>query len=158
MFTELRRTDKAKTTREAEQILAQALWGTLALTLGDGYPYSVPVSHIYENGCVYFHSAIAGQKYTALLRGPKVCFSAVGEGTTKALPGRFTMAYASAIAFGQVSLVEDESEIVRILELITQKYDPSATPESTAGYIKAHLEHCCVFKITVEHLTGKGIA
>ena len=158
MFTEMRRSDKAKPAQEAERILAEALWGTLALTLDDGYPYSVPISHIYREGCIYFHSATAGQKYVALLGDPKVCFSAVEESATRALPGRFSMAYASAIAFGQVSLVEGESEMIRILELITEKYDPAATPESTAAYIKAHLDRCCVFKITVEHLTGKGFA
>ena len=156
MFTEMRRAEKAKPAQEAERILASAFWGTLALTLDDGYPYSVPVNHIYRDGCIYFHSAIAGQKYTALVRGPKVCFSAVEESATRILPGRFNTAYASAIAFGQASLVEDEDEVIRILELITEKYDPVATPESTAAYIRAHRERCCIFKITVEHLTGKG--
>ena len=157
MFTELRRTDKAKTTSEAEVILEGAPWGTLALTLDSGYPYSVPVSHIYHEDCIYFHSAAAGQKYEALRGGGKVCFSAVGE-QTRVLPCEFTVAYASAIAFGQISLVEDEDEVIRLLELITQKYDPTATPKSTAAYTKAHLARCCVFKITIEHLTGKGVA
>ena len=157
MFTKLRRTDKAKTISEARSILEGAPWGTLALTLEGGYPYSVPVSHIYHEGCIYFHSATAGQKYEALCGGGKVCFSAVGE-QTRVLPGKFTVAYASAIAFGQISLVEDEAEAVRLLELITQKYDPAATPGSTGEYIRAHMERCCVFKITVEHLTGKGAA
>ena len=157
MFTKLRRTDKAKTTTEAENILTDAPWGTLALTLEDGYPYSVPVSHIYHEGNIYFHSATAGQKYEALRGGGKVCFSAVGE-QTHLLPGEFTIAYASAIAFGQISLVEDEREAIRLLELITQKYDPTATAESTRDYTAAHLARCCVFKITIEHLTGKGVA
>ena len=157
MFTELRRTDKAKPAQEAEAILAGAPWGTIALTLKNGYPYCLPVSHIYRDGCIYFHSAVAGQKYTVLLGGPKVCFSAVGE-ATRVLPGKFTVAYASAVAFGRVSIVEDEREAVRVLGLITEKYDPSATLDSTGAYIKAHLERCCVFKITVEQLTGKGIA
>jgi len=157
MFTELRRADKAKTISEAEDILAGSPWGTLALTLGDGYPYSVPVSHIYHEGCIYFHSATAGQKYEALRGGGKVCFSAVGE-QTRILPGKFTVDYASAIAFGQISLVEDKDEVIRLLELITQKYDPTVTPESTSAYTQAHLARCCVFKITVEHLTGKGLA
>ena len=157
MFTELRRTDKSKHTGDAEQILTDAPWGTLALTLENGYPYCLPVSHIYHEGSIYFHSAVAGQKYTALLDGPKVCFSAVGE-QTHLLPGKFTVAYASAVAFGRVSLVEGKAEAIRMLELITAKYDPTATPQSTTAYIRAHLERCCVFKITVEHLTGKGIA
>jgi len=156
MFTELRRTDKARSVESAEEILAGAAWGMLALTLESGYPYCVPVSHIYLDGCVYFHSAVAGQKYEALLREPKVCFSAVGE-TTRVLPGKFTVAYASAVAFGRAGLVEDEAETIRVLELITAKADPTATAESTAGYIRAHRVRCCVFKITIERLTGKGL-
>ena len=157
MHTSIRRTDKSKSTEDARQILADAPWGTLALTLESGYPYCVPVSHIYHEGSIYFHSATAGHKYEALARGPKVCFSAVSS-ATRVLPGKFTVAYASAVAFGQVSLVGDRDEAIRLLELITEKHDPTAGPESTAGYIRAHFERCCVFKITVEHLTGKGIA
>ena len=156
MFAKLRRTDKAKTAQEAEQILSGAPWGTLALTLEDGYPYSVPVSHLYREGCIYFHSANAGQKYAALLQSPKVCFSAVGE-ATHLLPGQFTVAYASVIAFGQATLVEDPDEVLEILELITKRYDPAATAQSTGAYLQAHLARCCVFKITVEQLTGKGV-
>ena len=157
MFTQMRRTDKARTTQEAEKVLAEGAWGTLALTLEDGYPYSVPVSHIYRDGCIYFHSALAGQKYTALLAGPKVCFSVVGE-STRVLPGEFTVAYISAIAFGRAALVENPDEVLEALVLIANKYDPAASPQSIAEYNKIHLARCCVFKITVEHLTAKGIA
>ena len=158
MFREMRRKDKEKTREEAERILHEGEHGTLAVLLDSGYPYSLPVSYVYEDGRIYFHSAVAGQKYEALLRDSRVCFSVVEADKTQPAPGEFTVLYSSAIAFGRASLVEDEAEIRRALHLITGKYDPSVSHDSVDTYVQPQLSRVCVFRVDVEHLSGKGMA
>ena len=156
MFAEIRRKDKAKTTEDAQRILKQAPYGVVATTLENGYPYAVPVSHIYEDNAIYFHSANAGQKFEALLRNPKVSFTVMG-GSPQVQPGKFTVFYSSAIAFGTVSVVQDEAEEKRALHLITQKFDPGVSLQDEATYTQSHRGKFCVFRITIQHLTAKGL-
>ena len=154
MFKEMRRKDKAKPREDAERIFRDFPNGMLALTLDDGYPYCIPVTQVYENGNIYFHSAIAGQKYEALIKEPKVCFTVTEKDDLQ--PGKFTTLYSSALAFGKASLVKEESETARICDLIVKKVDPNHTSEGSE-YMKASMGKFCVFKITVEHMTAKGL-
>ena len=154
MFREMRRKDKAKAKEEAERIFRDYPNGMLAMTLDDGYPYCVPVSQIYKDGNLYFHSAIAGQKYEALIKEPKVCFTVTEKDQLQ--PGKFTTYYSSALAFGQVSLVKDENEANNICELIVKKLDLPHLKDSVE-FTKTNMGKFCVFKITVEHMTAKGL-
>jgi len=156
MFREMRRKDREKSPEEARRILRDAKNGTVSVMLENGYPYGVPISYVFEDDAIYFHSANAGQKYDALLQSPKVCFSVVGKDEPQ--PGKFATHYNSAIAFGTASLVEDEREINHVLRLIAPKYTPAASPESLQEYTQARVGKFCVFKIKIEHLTGKGNA
>jgi len=154
MFREMRRKDREKSPEEARRILRDAKNGVLSIMLENGYPYGVPMSYVFEDDTIYFHSAVAGQKYDALLQNPKVCFSVIGKDEIQ--PGKFATNYNSAIAFGRASLVEDEGEINHVLKLIAQKYNPTASPESLQEYTQARLGKFCVFQIKIEHLAGKG--
>ncbi|WP_394697800.1 pyridoxamine 5'-phosphate oxidase family protein [uncultured Methanomethylovorans sp.] len=46
--------------------------GVLACLDDDGYPYAVPLSYIYFNGIIYFHSAKVGHKIDAITEKQKV--------------------------------------------------------------------------------------
>ena len=153
MFAEMRLKENQTSPEEARRIMRDCQNGTLALTLKNGYPYSVPLSYVFEDDVIYFHGAVAGQKYEALRENPKVCFSAVEKDEIQ--PGEFNTLFRSAIAFGRAGIVEDEAEIRRILHLIVQKYDPGASLESERTYTQKSLGQFCVFKIKVEHITGK---
>ena len=50
------------TKSECESILSKAASGTLALLGDDGYPYAVPISHVYADSKLYFYSAQTGHK------------------------------------------------------------------------------------------------
>lgn len=50
--------------------------------LGDeDYPYAVPISFVYLNNKIYFHSAKAGHKIDAIVKNPKVSFAVIDEDT-----------------------------------------------------------------------------
>ncbi|MBR2286818.1 MAG: pyridoxamine 5'-phosphate oxidase family protein, partial [Clostridia bacterium] len=55
MFREMRRIAQQLEKEESEQILRDATSGVLAVYGDDGYPYTVPVSHVYQDGKIYFH-------------------------------------------------------------------------------------------------------
>ena len=38
---------------KAEQLLKDASHGIMGVIGDDGYPYTVPVNHVYENGKIY---------------------------------------------------------------------------------------------------------
>ena len=62
----MRRKRQQLSEEESIGILQKATSGTLAL-LGDGaYPYAVPISYVYHEGKLYFHSALAGHKVDAI--------------------------------------------------------------------------------------------
>ena len=61
-FREMRRKRQQISEEESIGILQKATAGTLAL-LGDGdYPYAVPISYVYHDGKLYFHSALCGHQ------------------------------------------------------------------------------------------------
>ena len=65
-FREMRRKRQLLSDDESIGILQKATAGTLALLGDNGYPYAVPISYVYHEGKLYFHSALAGHKVDAI--------------------------------------------------------------------------------------------
>ena len=85
---------------EIERILRLNTSGVLALIDNNNYPYSVPLSYVYSNGKIYFHSAVSGHKIDAVRKSKKASFCVIGQ--DHVLPEKFTTRYKSVIAFGTV--------------------------------------------------------
>ena len=66
MFREMRRFKQLLPQETAVEILNRSISGTFALRGDDDSPYAVPMSYIYSDGKLYFHSAKSGQSSTAL--------------------------------------------------------------------------------------------
>ena len=125
--------------------------GVLAC-LGDyGYPYAVPLSYVYFNDRIYFHSAKTGHKISAITGNPKVSFAVVDEDNI--VSEKFTTYFRSVIAFGRARIADGE-ERLRALEAIVEKYSGDQPEEAKrkeiAGCTQAH-----VVAIDVEHVAGK---
>jgi len=56
------------------EILASANIGRLATNGTDGYPYITPVNFVFHKECIYFHTALKGEKLDNISRDHKVCF------------------------------------------------------------------------------------
>ena len=54
MFREMRRKKQALSKDECIEILKNEPRGVLAVLGDDDYPYSVPLSHVYVDGKIYF--------------------------------------------------------------------------------------------------------
>ena len=152
MFREMRRKEKLMSEDATERVLYEAEFGTLACAGADGYPYSVPLNYAYDNGKIYFHSAKAGQKIDHIRFQNNVCFSAVSY--CKVLPEKFDTKYDSAIVFGKAYGVNDAAEKRQALRLLLQKYSGDYMAEG-ADYIRKAADKATVYRIDIEHKTGK---
>ena len=120
MFRTMRRFRQQLSQEECERILTEATSGVLALSGDDGYPYTVPLSHVYQDGKLYFHCAKEGHKIDAIRRNEKVSFCVIAQ--DEVIPAKRTTAYISVIAFGKAVIVDDESGLRRIAGLIGEKF------------------------------------
>ena len=119
MFREMRRFKQALSKEDCIKILEGQNTGVLAVNGDDGYPYAVPMSYIYADGKIYFHSAKSGHKNDAIMRNPKVSFC-VTE-TDVILPKDFTSSFRSVIAFGEARIFESDEEKRAVMESYTKK-------------------------------------
>lgn len=151
MFRAMRRKRQQLSTEESEAILKRMTNGTLALHGNGGYPYAVPVSYVYSEGKIYFHSALQGHKVDALRRDDKVSFCVVERDDIQ--PAEFTTYFRSVIAFGRARILTDEAEKRAALQLLADKYSsgmPGLEDEIAKGF-----RHLLMVEIDIEHLTGK---
>lgn len=151
MFREMRRKRQLLPIEESEAILERMTNGTLALYGDDGYPYAVPVSYVYADGKIYFHSATKGHKVDAILRNDKVSFCVVERDEIR--PAEFTTYFRSVIAFGKARILTDEEEKRTALGLLADKYSHGEVGMETE--IAKGFHRLLMVEIKIEHLTGK---
>ncbi len=151
MFREMRRKRQLLPTEESVAILEKMTNGTLALHGDGGYPYAVPVSYVYADGKIYFHTAMKGHKVEAILRDDKISFCVVEQDEIK--PAEFTTYFRSVIVFGKARILKDEDEKRLALCLLADKY--SHGEAGMESEIAKGFNHLLMVEITVEHLTGK---
>lgn len=151
MFREMRRKKQSLPAEECVDILRRMLHGTLALLGDEGYPYAVPVSYVYADGKIYFHSALAGHKVDAIARDGRVSFCVVEQDDVK--PEEFTTYFRSVIAFGKARFLCDETDKRAALTLLAEKYSPGEP--GLEAEITKDFNHLLMVEITIEHLSGK---
>lgn len=64
-FRPMRRKRQLLSQEECVEILNRTTYGTLALLGDGGYPYSLPISYVYSDDKLFFHSALKGHKIDA---------------------------------------------------------------------------------------------
>ena len=152
-FREMRRKEKQLSEAEAYEVLKKCSHMILSTKLENGYPYSVPLNHVFEEGRIYFHCALEGQKIDAFRYDNKVCISAVEKG--EIIPEKFTTKFTSVTAFGKVSPVEDSDERMKGFTAIIRKFSPGFY-EKGMEYIKKMEHKTAIYAVDIEHITGKS--
>lgn len=151
-FREMRRKRQMLAEEESIAILQKATSGTLALLGDNDYPYAVPISYVYQEGRLYFHSAMEGHKVDAIRKCSKASFCVIDQDDVK--PEKYTTFFRSVIAFGRVHIVENDSERFEIARLLGNRYNPNHY-EDLQKEIESGLSHMLVIRFDIEHLTGK---
>ena len=158
-FREIRKARRGQTMTPEDclWIIDHADHGVLALLGDDDYPYAVPLSPARVGTTLYFHSALQGHKIDAIARSDKASFCVVD--TVKIIPEEFTTYYKSVIAFGRVSVIEDDEEKRAALVALADRYCKAGIGADYDALLEAEIGKswggCLCFKLEIEHLSGK---
>ena len=133
-FRQMRRKRQQLAEEESIGILEKATAGTLALLGDNDYPYAVPISYVYHERKLYFHSALAGHKVDAILKCDKASFCVIEKDDVQ--PEKYTTFFRSVIAFGRI------------------RYNPNQD-EALQKEIESGLARMLAIRFDIEHLTGK---
>ena len=79
MFREMRRKLQLLDEKESIALLERGTAGVLALSGDEGYPYAVPISYVYNDSKIFFHSAVSGHKIDAIKNSDKASFCVIAQ-------------------------------------------------------------------------------
>ena len=137
---------------ESIAILQKATAGTLALLGDNDYPYAVPISYLYADGRLYFHSALSGHKVDAIRKCDKASFCVIEQDEVH--PEKYTTFFRSVIAFGRIHIIEDETEKLETARMLVNRYSPNQE-EALQKELENGLSQMLMIRFDIEHLTGK---
>jgi len=151
LFREMRRSKQLLPMKDTVDVMNRGTNGVLACLGDEDYPYAVPLSYVYFNDKIYFHSAKAGHKIDAIKKSSKVSFAVIDEDTI--VSEEYTTYFRSVIAFGKTRIVEGD-EWLEAFKALVEKYSGDQPEEAkhmeVTGCTKSY-----IIAIDVEHITGK---
>ena len=151
MFRDMRRDKQLLTMEDTVAVMDRCTHGVLACLGDEDYPYAVPLSFVYFNSKIYFHSAKAGHKMDAIAKNPKVSFTVIDEDTI--VSEEYTSYFRSVIAFGKARIADGDERQEAFIALV-EKYSGDQPEEEKyekiTGCTRAH-----IIAIDVEYITGK---
>lgn len=150
VFRKMRRIRQQLPEQECLEVLGSVPRGVLAVLGDDDYPYALPIDFVYEDGSIFFHCAKVGHKIDAIARHDKASFCVMDEGYRK--EGEWALNIRSVIAFGRVSVVEDEERAIDKCRKLALRF---TTPEEAEAEIEKARKAVRVLELKVEHMTGK---
>lgn len=153
MFRKMRREKQSLSEAETIEILASCTSGVLAVAGENDYPYAVPLSFVYNDGKLFFHSAKTGYKIDSIANNDKVSFCVIKADNV--IQKSFTTQFRSVIVFGRARILTNDAEKKYALECLVEKYSPDYIPEGQAE-IERSLNSVCVVEVKIEHMTGKA--
>ena len=153
IFREMRRRKQELSRQKVADILHKGTSGVLALLGDNDYPYAVPISYVYDDGKIYFHSAKNGHKIDAIQRTEKASFCVIDKDLV--VPEEYTTYFRSVIVFGTIRILHDEAEKREAIEKLAVKYAPDDTEENRNKAIEREWNPLCMLEMTPEHITGK---
>lgn len=151
MFREMRRSRQELSAYDSLAVLITSTHGVLACLGDEDYPYAVPLSYVYFNKTIYFHSAKKGHKIDAIRRNPNVSFAIVGKDDI--VSERFTTFYRSVIVFGKARITRGE-ERKNAFKAFVEKYSGDQ-PEEVKVEKLAKDTKAYIVAIDIEQISGK---
>lgn len=153
MIPVMRRGRQALSRAVCEDILTRGTAGVLALADADGFPYTVPLSYLYQEGKIWFHCARAGYKLDLLRQNPRASFCVIGQ--DQVVPEEYTTDYRSVVARGVIREVTDPAARDDIVRRLGRKYSPAQPEAALEAELDQYRDAVCILELTVEQLTGK---
>lgn len=151
MFREMRRGKQLLSAEDTAAVMDRCTNGVMACLGDEAYPYAVPISYVYFNNIIYFHSAKAGHKIDAIMKNPKVSFAVIDEDTI--VSKEYTSYFRSVIAFGKARIAEGDERLEAFSALV-EKYSGDQPEEAKHKEITGCTQ-TYIIAIDVDHITGK---
>ena len=152
-FRPMRRFKQQLTEEECVAILNEAYRGFLSVIGENGYPYTIPINFVYEDGHIYFHCALQGHKMDAIKECDKACFTVICEPVQE--PDDWWYHVKSVICRGRISVIEDEAEHLSKLKLLGSKYFPEGY--DMEADIRRNGPRTAILDLRIEHMSGKRV-
>ena len=152
MFRKMRRFKQQISDEECIRVLKEQPRGVLSMLGDDGYPYGIPLDHLYmEDGHIYFHGAKEGHKIDAISGCDKVSYCVYDQGYRN--EGEWALNINSVVVFGRIRIVEDEEKKKEICIKLLRKFSDDE------AYIEHEMKNAfprvnCL-ELIPEHMTGK---
>ena len=151
-FREMRRKRQQLPEEACMAILEKCTSGTLSLLGDNDYPYGVPISYVFDNQCLFFHSAISGHKIDAINKHDKASFCIIEKDEVHG--DEYTTYFRSVIAFGRIRVITDPDEKLQATQLLGRKYNPNQE-EALQKEIEKGFARMVIIRMDIEHMTGK---
>lgn len=153
MFREMRRKRQLLSEKETIAMLENGTSGVLSLLGDDEYPYAVPLSYVYTDNKIFFHSAKTGHKIDAIRKCNKASFCVIDQDNI--VPEEYTTYFRSVIVFGKIRILSDENELREAIEKLAIKYHPKDNVANRNKEISKELNLLYMIELSIEHMTGK---
>lgn len=151
----MHRKDREISLQECEDILKKAEYMVMATADSKNIPYAVPLSFVYYEGKIYFHSGMhKGHKASNMAENPYCSVAVVGD-TLPVYAKNFTTYFESAVIFGRVREVSDEVYKKSVLFALAEKYLPEHMDKAEHD-ISASLARTAVYEISIDGISGKA--
>lgn len=154
IFRELQRKNKELSREECINILENEKRGVLSVIGDEGYPYGMPMNHLYgDDGNIYFHCGRKGHRLDSLEKCNKVSFCVCDKGAE--LEGKWALEFNSVIAFGRIEVIDEAVAVAEISEKLCRKFTDDE------AYIKKEIENYAhetvILRLIPEHICGKRV-
>ena len=116
-------------------------------------PYIVPVNYGYTDNTIFIHSAPEGKKIDLIKQNNNICFEIELDSyiIKDNVPCNWTTKYRSIIGYGKISIITDNTEKIKGLNLIMGKYGMAGG----CKYQDELLERIIILRIDIEDITAK---
>ncbi len=128
--------------------------GNLSVMTPEG-PYTIPLNYLFYDGCIYFHSALAGKKIEAIQNDNRVCFlvNEVGPQVLWEKKCGITQIYKSVICFWKAEIISDFNYKKKILLQMIDKFVPKKYNYSSMK--EEHIHDTNIIKMNILKMSGK---
>lgn len=156
---ELRRGDLVMDEAGIETLLRRGFCGRLATVGSDGTPYCTSLLYLWMDGRLCMHGTRArGHLRANIEHEPRACF-VIDEPGEVFDYGRFecdsTVSYASVVAFGRVTIVDDIAIKLRFFAALMAKYRTAVAPRPKEFFPR--IGQIALYQLAIERITGKQI-
>lgn len=148
--------EREATPEDARYILDKGEYAVVSTVDEDGAPYGVPISYVMMDGKMYIHTGLGpGHKFDNFTRNNRVSVAVAIDLEPIYVETFFTTRYASVVASGTISRVEDSVVARKALVALCMKYIPEAKAE-IGGAIEREWDITSVWEITFDEVRAKA--